>query len=399
MISTGTGVSWPMGDGGGDPVGGPGNPADGDVLVTATVRDGVFNVSVVDDSTGKNLGNVVISSGDNNGIIKIHYSGGGHGTSLHVTLDNAGNDNNISISAIRVPHYTYVPQSVVSRVCNGESYRYGFNGKYKDNEWAGKGNHLDFGARNYDSRIARFTSIDPLFKDAYNRSAYIFAADMPTVAVDRNGEKAYAVYDKTTRSLFVADMDQWKKDLPIKIVNAKEYKIGGIKDDNGVQTHNQILVVHDVFSGGLGAGNNKAERHPVTDPRELPIPNGMYDITSNAGKKDLWFDLDPVDKSRYNNQLDDGKTVDPDGNPRGNFRLHRGVHSHGCITVNASGTSDRIEEMQVVDQIISNTSKEKVPDNYKIEKFVPFLSKWKFGELKVIGKDNIPDAQSEIKKK
>ncbi|PQJ10489.1 hypothetical protein CJD36_010965 [Flavipsychrobacter stenotrophus] len=158
---TGTGVSWPMGDGGDDPVGGTGNPADGDVLVTATVRDGVFNVSVVDDSTGKNLGNVVISSGDNNGTIKIHYSGGGHGTSLHVTLDNAGNDNNISISAIRVPHYTYVPQSVVSRVCNGKSYRYGFNGQMKVNEIAGKGNHNTALFGELDTRTGTRWNLDP----------------------------------------------------------------------------------------------------------------------------------------------------------------------------------------------------------------------------------------------
>ncbi|PQJ10493.1 hypothetical protein CJD36_010985 [Flavipsychrobacter stenotrophus] len=186
---TGTGVSWPMGDGGGDPTGSTGNPADGDVLVTATVRDGVFNVSVVDDSTGKNLGNVVISSGDNNGIIKIHYSGGGHGASLHVTLDNAGNDNNISISAIRVPHYTYVPQSVVSRVCNGESYRYGYNGQMKNNEWAGLGNHLDFKFRGYDPGVARFSAVDPLFKKYPWNSNYAFAENRVIDGKDLEGRE------------------------------------------------------------------------------------------------------------------------------------------------------------------------------------------------------------------
>ncbi len=37
-----------------------------------------------------------------------------------------------------------------------DNYRYGFNGKEKDNEWSGIGNHLDFGERGYDSRIARW---------------------------------------------------------------------------------------------------------------------------------------------------------------------------------------------------------------------------------------------------
>lgn len=44
------------------------------------------------------------------------------------------------------------------------SYRYGFNGKEKDNDIKGEGNQLDFGARIYDPRISRFLSLDPMSK-------------------------------------------------------------------------------------------------------------------------------------------------------------------------------------------------------------------------------------------
>jgi hypothetical protein len=54
--------------------------------------------------------------------------------------------------------------NVVSQVCDEDLYHYGFNGKMKDNEWAGVGNHIDFGARGLDTRIARFNSVDPLTK-------------------------------------------------------------------------------------------------------------------------------------------------------------------------------------------------------------------------------------------
>ncbi len=46
------------------------------------------------------------------------------------------------------------------RSFSSSSYRYGFNGKEKDDEVKGEGNSLDFGARMYDSRLGRFLSID-----------------------------------------------------------------------------------------------------------------------------------------------------------------------------------------------------------------------------------------------
>jgi RHS repeat-associated protein len=41
-------------------------------------------------------------------------------------------------------------------------YRYGFNGKEKDNEAKGEGNQYDYGFRVYDPRLGRFLSEDPL---------------------------------------------------------------------------------------------------------------------------------------------------------------------------------------------------------------------------------------------
>ena len=42
-------------------------------------------------------------------------------------------------------------------------YRYGFNGKEKDDDWTGTtGATYDYGFRIYDSRIGKFLSVDPL---------------------------------------------------------------------------------------------------------------------------------------------------------------------------------------------------------------------------------------------
>jgi RHS repeat-associated protein len=43
-----------------------------------------------------------------------------------------------------------------------DDYRYGFNGKEKDDEVKGEGNSYDFGARMLDPRVGRWFARDPL---------------------------------------------------------------------------------------------------------------------------------------------------------------------------------------------------------------------------------------------
>ncbi|HAD96843.1 MAG TPA: hypothetical protein DCG19_05515 [Cryomorphaceae bacterium] len=73
------------------------------------------------------------------------------------------------------------------RTFNGGDYRYGFNGKEKDDEIKGDNNSLDFGARIYDPRVGRWLSVDP-FEAAYpSHSPYNFALNTPISAVDPDG--------------------------------------------------------------------------------------------------------------------------------------------------------------------------------------------------------------------
>jgi len=85
-----------------------------------------------------------------------------------------------------------VLEDVVTSVCNEDMYHYGFNGKSKDNEWAGVGNHLDYGMRQYDTRICRPLSPDPLFKQFPNLSSYQFFSNTPIWATDLDGMEAAA---------------------------------------------------------------------------------------------------------------------------------------------------------------------------------------------------------------
>ncbi|MEW4925449.1 RHS repeat-associated core domain-containing protein [Algibacter sp. 2305UL17-15] len=80
------------------------------------------------------------------------------------------------------------------------SYRYGFNGKEKDDEVKGEGVQYDYGFRIYDARIGKFLSTDPLFKGYPWYTPYQFAGNKPILAVDLDGLEEYIPIPNTEES-------------------------------------------------------------------------------------------------------------------------------------------------------------------------------------------------------
>ena len=80
---------------------------------------------------------------------------------------------------------------------NGE-YKFGFNGKLRDDSWHNAaGTVYDYGFRIYDARIAKFLSVDPLFKSYPWYTPYQFAGNKPIAAIDLDGlEDYYYVLEK-----------------------------------------------------------------------------------------------------------------------------------------------------------------------------------------------------------
>jgi RHS repeat-associated protein len=67
------------------------------------------------------------------------------------------------------------------------AHRYGFNGKENDDDVKGEGNQQDYGFRIYDSRVARFLSVDPLAPEYPWYTPYQFAGNTPIQAIDLDG--------------------------------------------------------------------------------------------------------------------------------------------------------------------------------------------------------------------
>ena len=110
----------------------------------------------------------------------------GGSVSLHIINTNAAAQT-IMINSLKLDSITFAPQNVLTNICSEDAYHYGFNGQMKDNEWAGTGNHLDFGAWGYGPREARFPAPDGHANKHPNISPYAFAANSPNIFVDYDG--------------------------------------------------------------------------------------------------------------------------------------------------------------------------------------------------------------------
>jgi RHS repeat-associated protein len=75
------------------------------------------------------------------------------------------------------------------RSYNSAEYRFGFNGKEKDDEVKGSGAQYDYGFRIYDPRLGKFLSVDPLQKKFPFYSPYHFAGNSPIANVDLDGRE------------------------------------------------------------------------------------------------------------------------------------------------------------------------------------------------------------------
>jgi RHS repeat-associated protein len=111
----------------------------------------------------------------------------------------------ISYTAVVVSatDYSAFGVALYGRTWSSDSYRYGFNGKEKDNEGMGGGNQTyDYGFRIYNPSLGKFLSVDPLFTSYPWYTPYQFAGNAPIWAIDMDGlEQAVVVrwYDQNNQ--------------------------------------------------------------------------------------------------------------------------------------------------------------------------------------------------------
>ena len=127
---------------------------------------------------------------------------GGCPVSLHI-INTSSPTQTINISALKLDSVTFAPQNVLTNICSEDAYHYGFNGKMKDNEWAGVGNHTTAMFWEYGTREARRWNRDP--KSNPSVSSYSILANSPIWFKDPFGDSS--AYDSKGNKIYYDPKD------------------------------------------------------------------------------------------------------------------------------------------------------------------------------------------------
>jgi RHS repeat-associated protein len=170
-------------------------------------------------------------------------------------IDN-GSDGTIDLynaNVVSAQNYYAFGMIMPGKSYSSDKYRYGFNGKEKDDEGlGGGGSTYDYGFRIYNPAIGRFLSIDPLTKGYPELTPYQFASNSPIENIDLDGLEA-------TPALGLLYEDMYKVQQPV--MNAVDITqqtvdnaIAGSKAATGSFLDNNGQTIQDVSMSVSVAG-------------------------------------------------------------------------------------------------------------------------------------------------
>jgi len=180
-----------------------------------------------------------------NGTLSPYYYTADHLGSVRVITDASGNVTE------RNDYYAFG-----KRMTTGSTYpvmtsnRWKYNGK--EVQTTGNVNWLDYGAREYDEVIGRWTRPDPMSEKYYGTSGYTYCANNPINLVDLNGNEWLSSEDekiaKATRDATITksnELSAKEKRINAKIERIKSNEKSGDNKKNK-QVTNQELKLADI---------------------------------------------------------------------------------------------------------------------------------------------------------
>jgi RHS repeat-associated protein len=214
-------------------------------------------------------------------------------------------------TASTINNYYSFGMPMPDRNSNLDAYRFGFQGQEMDNEIYGDGGLIAFDERGYDSRLARWISIDPLFAKHPYCSPYVFVANNPILNKEIDG-RDYAVYvDHDTKTIIIKATYYTQKgdaDAHNSAIYATEfwneqsgkyqYKVGKGKD----AVYYDIIYQLDVLEV------DDPERQVVADKRPIGISVEGEEKLITDGTSNSYL-LKPDDDPSFKKENELGNTI------------------------------------------------------------------------------------------
>jgi RHS repeat-associated protein len=145
-------------------------------------------------------------------------------------------------------YYSYGIQ-MPGRSYQSSNYKYGFQGKEKDDELKGESNSYDFGARLYDPRVGRWLSTDPLEDKDPSRSTYCAMGNDPVNKIDPDG-KEWTV----TRAVDEDGNVNFELTLTVAVWNESGFNLDETRtwtDEETGEGKTHITKLEDAIKGGI----------------------------------------------------------------------------------------------------------------------------------------------------
>lgn len=162
-------------------------------------KDEGSGVNRTETSISNGIDNIIPSSTISTSLFekKIGYKNyelKDHLSNIRVVVTDVKNPNTTLTSfssdvELSSDYYSY-GMLMPGRDYNSSDYRFGFQGKEKNNEWGDNGVSYDFGARIYDSRVGRWLSIDAKASDYPGINPYNAFTNNPISYIDPDGKAA-----------------------------------------------------------------------------------------------------------------------------------------------------------------------------------------------------------------
>jgi RHS repeat-associated protein len=193
---------------------------------------------------------------------------------------------------------------MVGRNDPGDGYRYGFNGMEKDDEVKGSGNSYDFGARMYDSRLARFLSIDPKQSKFPWMSPYVFAANSPIRFVDVNGEGPGDVIKKVSAAINNQANKAWENSFFLDNTVTKEQGFVIVEKKTVIEVNGEQEIKSEIYAVNFqtGLGNEGIIKNFSTDVALGEVITGTFHThpyeESQGGMEGVAFSAADISRTR-----------------------------------------------------------------------------------------------------
>ena len=265
-------------------------------------------------------------------------------------------------------------------------YKYGFNGKDKDEDINVNGGSYDFGARIYDSRLGRWLSLDPMMKEFAFESNYAYVSNSPIIYLDVKGKfkvtpaiaKSYPQLSNViknlssyvnnnselkTELLSITGADQKQLDLIFKnnssspIINVTEMPVGILGQSNGLNMTNGDGNVQasvsldktflDKMEGILKDPNSKAEdkKAAILAITMLVVHEGTHVLYAQAQGG-------TTDANKFDDKGDDIGT-----------QLEKKVYKTGLLSVADEKVGEIKDDKNKVNEFALEASKKVVNDS------------------------------------